>query len=143
MPVRTSRKFTPSVITRLLSGLQGRWDNDHSQNSRARLGSMAAFSCARVAICRPGVIIKHNRKESSMPYYFFIWTDENASHIAEHGITQDEFEAVVCNPESMDVSRSSGLPVAFGFTESERQLACVYKILDDHEIFPVTAYEVE
>ena len=45
-----------------------------------------------------------------MPYYFFVWTDENVSHIAEHGITQDEFEAVVCNPETTSVSRSSVLP---------------------------------
>jgi len=79
-----------------------------------------------------------------MPFYFFIWTDdENTSHIAEHGITQDDFESVVCNPESTDVSRSSGLPVAFGFTSDSRQLACVYEIIGDHEVFPVTAYEVE
>jgi len=78
-----------------------------------------------------------------MPYYFFLWTDENTSHIAEHGITQDEFEAVVCNPESVDVSRSTGRPIAFGFSPKGRRLACVYKMLDDHEIFPVTAYEVE
>ncbi len=78
-----------------------------------------------------------------MPYYFFVWTDENVSHIAEHGITQDEFEAVVCNPETTSVSRSSVLPIVFGFTKSGRRLACVYRMLDDYEIFPVTAYEVE
>ena len=78
-----------------------------------------------------------------MPYYFFVWTDENTLHNAEHGITQDEFEAVVCKPESTGVSRSTGRPIAFGFTKSGRQLACVYRMLDDHEIFPVTAYEVE
>jgi len=55
-----------------------------------------------------------------MPHYFFIWTDENASHIAEHGVTQDEFEAVVCNSESTGDSRSSGLPIAFGFTADVR-----------------------
>ncbi len=78
-----------------------------------------------------------------MPFYFFIWTDENRSHIAEHGVTQDEFEAVVCNPESTGISRSSGLPIAFGFTADGRELACVYEILAEHEISPVTAYEVE
>jgi len=78
-----------------------------------------------------------------MPFYFFVWTDENISHLAEHGVTQDEFEAVVCNPVATERSRSTGLPVAFGFTESERQLACIYEVIDEHEIFPVTAYEVE
>jgi len=78
-----------------------------------------------------------------MPFYFFLWTDENTSHLSEHGVTQDEFETVVCNPESTGVSRTTGHPIAFGFTESGRQLACVYKMLDDYEIFPVTSYEVE
>ena len=78
-----------------------------------------------------------------MPYYSFVWTDENTAHVAEHGVTQEDFETVVCDPESTGVSRSSGLPIAFGFTASGRRLACVYKMLDDHEIFPVTAYEVE
>jgi len=78
-----------------------------------------------------------------MPYYFFIWTDENIRHLAEHGVTQEEFEAVVCSPESTDVSRSSGLPVAFGYTDEGRELACVYEVFDESEVFPITAYEVE
>ncbi len=78
-----------------------------------------------------------------MPYYFFIWTDENIEHLAEHGVTQGEFEAVVCNPESTSTSHSSGLPIAFGFTADGRELACIYELIDKNEIFPVTAYEVE
>jgi len=78
-----------------------------------------------------------------MPYYFFFWADENISHIAENGVTQDEFEAIVCDPVSSVPSRSSGLPVAFGYAADGRQLACVYELIDDYEVFPVTAYEVE
>ena len=78
-----------------------------------------------------------------MPYYFFLWTDENIAHLAEHGITQDDFEAVVCDPESTSMSRSSGLPIAFGFSADGRELACIFEVLDENEIFPVTAYEVE
>jgi len=88
------------------------------------------------------VTIKSNTWEGVVPYYFFVWTDENIKHVAEHGVTQEEFEAVVCNPESVAVSRSSGLPIAFGLTEEGRALACVYEELGEHEIHPITAYEV-
>jgi uncharacterized DUF497 family protein len=32
-----------------------------------------------------------------MPYYFFIWDEDNERHIREHGVTMDEFEEVVCD----------------------------------------------
>ncbi len=78
-----------------------------------------------------------------MPYYFFIWTEDNVKHLAENGVTQNDFEAIVCEPLSVGVSRSSGCPIAFGVTEDGRNLACVYKELDDDEFLPITAYEVE
>jgi hypothetical protein len=77
-----------------------------------------------------------------MPFYFFIWTPEIIEHLAEHGITTDEFEEVVCNPEGEDVSRSSGNPIAFGPTSSGKYLCCVFKRLEGDTIEPVTAYEV-
>jgi hypothetical protein len=30
----------------------------------------------------------------------FLWTDEIVEHLTEHGISQDDFEHVVCNPTS-------------------------------------------
>ena len=78
-----------------------------------------------------------------MPYYFFIWTTEIVEHLAEHGITPDEFEEVVSNPETEDVSRSSRNPIAFGTTSEGRRICCVFKRLDRDTIEPVTAYEVE
>lgn len=33
-----------------------------------------------------------------MPVYEFFWYDENREHVEEHGVTLDEFEAVVCDP---------------------------------------------
>ncbi len=36
-----------------------------------------------------------------MPWYDFIWNDEpggNVEHIAEHGLTPDDVETVICNP---------------------------------------------
>ena len=76
-----------------------------------------------------------------MPYYFFLWDEKNIRHVAEHGVTTEEFEEVVQAPQGVEASRSSGLPVAFGYTADGRFLACVYEKLDDDTIYPVTAYE--
>ena len=77
-----------------------------------------------------------------MPYYFYVWTPEIVEHLAEHDVTPEEFEEVVSNPAHEDVSRSTGNPLAFGFTSEGRHLCCVYKRLDEDMIEPITAYEV-
>ena len=77
-----------------------------------------------------------------MPYFLFLWNDEIEQHLDLHGVTPDEFEAVVCDPESVDTSRSSGREIAFGEVNG-RFLACVYEMLDETTVLPVTAYEVE
>jgi hypothetical protein len=78
-----------------------------------------------------------------VPYYHFIWNDENEAHVAEHGITPDEFEEVVCEPDELKRSRSSGRPIAFGETSTGKYIACVFELLDDFTIIPVTAFEIE
>jgi uncharacterized DUF497 family protein len=77
-----------------------------------------------------------------MPFYLFLWNELNEEHLAEHGVTPDEFEAIVCDPDSVDRSRSSGREIAFGEV-SGKMLACVYEMLDDSTVLPVTAYEVD
>jgi hypothetical protein len=77
-----------------------------------------------------------------MAFFNFLWTDEIVEHLAEHGVTQDDFEHVVSNPTRRGTSRSSGLPVAWGHTEDGRYILAVYEELDDGTILPVTAYEV-
>ena len=77
-----------------------------------------------------------------MPFYEFLWTDEIVRHLSEHGISQDDFEYVVCNPASKGQSRSSGLPAAWGYTPDGRYVMAVFEELDDLTILPVTAYEV-
>jgi hypothetical protein len=77
-----------------------------------------------------------------MPFYFFIRTSEIVDHLAEHGVTPEDFEEIVSDPESEGVSRSTGNPLAFGSTSDGRFLCCVFKRLDDDTIEPVTAYEV-
>ncbi len=76
-----------------------------------------------------------------MPYYEFVWTEEIADHLAEHGVTQEDFEEVVSNPDRLGVSRSSGRPCCWGETAAGRRVFCVYECLDDLTIIPVTAYE--
>ena len=77
-----------------------------------------------------------------MPFYFFAWTPEIIEHLAEHGVTPEEFEEVVSHPDAEDVSRSSGNPIAFGCSANGRCLCCVFKRIESDTIEPVTAYEV-
>lgn len=74
-----------------------------------------------------------------------IWNDEpdgNITHIEEHGLTVDDVEHVLANPDSKGVSRSSGLPCVFGTTPDGRYILVVYEEVDADTIYPVTAYEV-
>jgi hypothetical protein len=77
-----------------------------------------------------------------MPFLDFQWTDETVEHIAEHGISQEDFEQVVCHPDSKGFSRSSRLPAAWGYTADGRYLMAVYEELDGLTVVPVTAFEV-
>ena len=77
-----------------------------------------------------------------MPFLDFLWTDEGVEHLAEHGISQDDFEHVMCHPLRKGYSRSSRLPVAWGYTDDGRYIMAVYEQLDELTILPVTAYEV-
>ena len=77
-----------------------------------------------------------------MPYYQFLWTSDIVRHMAEHGVSEDDFERVVCVPSSKGYSRSSGLPLVWGHTMDGRYIIAVYEELDRTTILPVTAYEV-
>jgi len=75
-----------------------------------------------------------------------IWNDEpggNVEHIAEHDLKPEDVEEVLFNPVDHDVSRSSGLPIVFGFTPDERYIMVVFEKIGDAMVYPVTAYDVE
>jgi hypothetical protein len=81
-----------------------------------------------------------------MPYCEIIWNEEpggNVDHISEHNLTPEDVEEVLFNPVDRDVSRSSGLPIVFGFTPDGRYILVAYEQVDDVTIYPVTAYDVE
>jgi hypothetical protein len=60
-----------------------------------------------------------------MAYFHFDWTDEIVAHLLEHGVSQDDFENVVSQPERRGESRSTGRPCCWGGTPDGRYLLCV------------------
>ena len=79
-----------------------------------------------------------------MAWFEFFWTDDtNVAHLAEHGITPEDFEHVFDNFVEEQTSRSSGRPVRFGYTQDGRYIAVVFEwIEEDVSVYPITAYEV-
>lgn len=58
-----------------------------------------------------------------MPWFNFVWErgeGGNLAHLAEHGLTPDDVEPVVLNPERLSVRGSTGRPIAFGETPDGR-----------------------
>lgn len=77
-----------------------------------------------------------------MPMYFFVWTDDFVQKCIDRGITLDEVEDVVQNPDVVGVSRSSGLPLARGHASTGRFLIVVYQWADDDQttVVPVSPF---
>ena len=82
-----------------------------------------------------------------MPYFDIFWNyddpDGNVAHIARHGLTTDDVEAVLTDPVRDDTSNSSVRPICFGYTPDGRYICVVYEEVDDVTLYPVTAFEVE
>ena len=78
-----------------------------------------------------------------MPFYFFHWDDESIEHIAQHGLTPEEFEHIVSNPRRTGLSRTTGRPIAYGYSDEGILTVCVFEYLDEDTIIPITAYEPE
>ncbi len=81
-----------------------------------------------------------------MPWYDIVWNfgpGGNVEHIAEHGLTPDDVETVICDPLDSTTSRSSGRPVVTGYTADGRLILVVYDQIDDVTVYPVRAYEVD
>lgn len=81
-----------------------------------------------------------------MPYYDFVWEltdDGNVAHIADHGLAPEDVEPIVLNPGYLSISRSSGRPIAFGYTDDGRYIAVIYEKMDECTVYPITAFEVD
>lgn len=76
-----------------------------------------------------------------------IWdTDDdprgNVQHIADHGLTREDVESVLFGVHELDRSRSSGLPIALGFTSAGEYLCVVFEWVDEDSVYPLTAYVI-
>jgi hypothetical protein len=80
------------------------------------------------------------------------WDDEsdptgNVAHIAEHGLTTEEVESVLRNPNAREeMSRSSGRKVLFRWTNTNRFIMVAYKLKQTRStiaVRPITAYPVD
>ena len=81
-----------------------------------------------------------------MPYYDVLWNPEldgNIAHIAEHDLTPEDVEEVLFHSVGHDTSRSSGRPMACGFTPDGRYIVVVYEEIDEYTLYPITAYEID
>ena len=79
------------------------------------------------------------------------WDDENdpqgnVRHIAQNGVSMEEFELILTDPHSLrGRSRSSGRHTAWGKLPDGREIVIVYDIESSNPLVirPVTAYEPE
>ncbi len=83
-----------------------------------------------------------------MRYLTILWDmddepDGNVQHLAEHGLSKEEVEEVLAEPADMAISRSSGLPLAFGQCSTGKVVVVVYEEIDPDTARHITAYEVE
>lgn len=76
-----------------------------------------------------------------------LWNDEpgeNVDKVQARGFTLEDIEAVISEPVSEDISRSTGRGVLFGYTLTGRFVCVPFEEYEDGDaIYPVTAFEVE
>ena len=77
-----------------------------------------------------------------MAWFEFLWTDEITEYLARHDVSQDDFESIVCHPIRRGISRTTGRPAAWGYSDEGRYIMAVYEMIDEITILPVTAFEV-
>ena len=82
-----------------------------------------------------------------MSYTSILWDsvddpDGNIRHVSEHGLEVEDVEWVLGSPDHEGTSKSSGLPVVWGYTPAGIHIIVVYQEIDEDTIRVVTAYEV-
>ena len=82
-----------------------------------------------------------------MSYGRILWDDEgdpdsNVEHISQHDLTVEDVEHVLSNPTGEGTSRSTGLPLVWGYTQDGRYTMVVFQELERDLIRVITAYEV-
>jgi uncharacterized DUF497 family protein len=83
--------------------------------------------------------------EGSNVWHQIIWNPDpggNIEHMEEHGLSVEDVEHVLANPEKRGTSRSSGNSCVFGHTPDGTYIIVVYEAIDSDTIVPITAYEL-
>ena len=86
-------------------------------------------------------------RNAAVNFFSIIWDADddpegNVVHISEHGLSVEDVEAVLNDPDSEGTSRSSGLPAVWGYTPDGTYIMVVYVQIDRDTIRVRTAYEV-
>ncbi len=79
-----------------------------------------------------------------MPVYYYLWLDRDSDHVAQHGVSERDFEYVVGNARRSDETlQQNGRTRVEGDTEDGRRIRCVYEKIDALWVRPVTAHELD
>lgn len=78
-----------------------------------------------------------------MPLFQFLWTPDAIDHVAQHGVTPEEFTEVALFPDYEEKPhRKPNRVAAYGETSNGKYLKVIYDILEDgFSAYPVTAFE--
>jgi hypothetical protein len=72
-------------------------------------------------------------EKAALVEVILIWDhapDGNLAHVSRHGVSPEEVEDVLCEPENdTTVSRSTGRPITFGWTRRGRHVAVVWELV--------------
>ena len=72
----------------------------------------------------------------------FVWTEQNSAHIAEHGLSRVDVEAVFDAPDAAEMeTERAGRWVVEG-TVRGRLFRVVYAVTGPGEVYPVTAHRI-
>ncbi|MEJ7594921.1 MAG: hypothetical protein WKF77_25625 [Planctomycetaceae bacterium] len=78
-----------------------------------------------------------------MAWFEYYWSEKAIDKVAQHGLTQDDFEFAFENHYREELSPSSDRHVRVGATADGRRIAVAFEwVQEDLSVIPVTAYEV-
>ena len=78
-----------------------------------------------------------------MPYYFFVWTDEIIDHWTSMACRKTTSKPLFAIRMMSTKANHPTVSLPSARQKDGRYLCCVYEHLDETEILPVTAFEVE
>jgi len=72
----------------------------------------------------------------------FVWTDQNSAHVAEHGLSLADVEAVFDAPDAAEIeSERAGRWVVEGTVEG-KLFRVIYAQTGPDEVYPISAHRI-